>query len=411
MKKVLIFLLLPLTMLGQTYDVLFLGNSYTGFNNLPLMVSEIALSLGDTVNYDSSTPGGCTLQGHTTNTNSLNKISQEPWDFVVIQAQSQEPSFPPSQVASNTYPYAQVLVDSILANDSCTEPIFFMTWGRKNGDAANAGVYPIIGTYLGMQWRLRESYLEMGFTHDATVAPVGMSWKKSIQTDPVFELYTADESHPNVAGSYLAACTFYSTIFNESCVGASYYPSSLTAAEAAYLQDIASSTVLDSTAVWNILDIQSIHALGDITFAFNSEVSNADGYYWEFGDGSTSADQNTTYTYLNFGTYYEVYFTAYSNGGCRSITDTISVYTQNPESVEDMENIKVYPNPIQDALYVEFNEVLDLFLFNIKGEKVLEVINFQETQLDLSHLPKGAYLLKISTDRNHTEKHIKIIKE
>ena len=33
--------------------------------------------------------------------------------FVVIQAQSQEPSFPPSQVATQTYPYAQILVDSL----------------------------------------------------------------------------------------------------------------------------------------------------------------------------------------------------------------------------------------------------------------------------------------------------------
>ena len=39
--------------------------------------------------------------------------------------------FLPSQVATQTYPYAQILVDSIAANDSCTEPVFFMTWGRK----------------------------------------------------------------------------------------------------------------------------------------------------------------------------------------------------------------------------------------------------------------------------------------
>ena len=58
------------------------------------MISEIALSFGDTVNYDSNTPGGCTLQGHTINSTSLSKISQQSWDFVVIQAQSQEPSFP-----------------------------------------------------------------------------------------------------------------------------------------------------------------------------------------------------------------------------------------------------------------------------------------------------------------------------
>ena len=80
------------------------------------MISEIALSFGDTVNYDSNTPGGCTLQGHTINSTSLSKISQQSWDFVVTGTKS-EPVFPFSSCNSN-YPYAQILVDSIAANDS-----------------------------------------------------------------------------------------------------------------------------------------------------------------------------------------------------------------------------------------------------------------------------------------------------
>ena len=124
MKKLFLVAFLPLTLFCQTYDVLFLGNSYTSSNNLPMMISEIALSFGDTINYDSNTPGGFNLQSHTTDPNSLSKISQQNWDFVVIQAQSQEPSFPPSQVASQTYPYAQILIDSIASNNSCTEPVF-----------------------------------------------------------------------------------------------------------------------------------------------------------------------------------------------------------------------------------------------------------------------------------------------
>ena len=51
---------------AQTKNVLFLGNSYTGVNNLPLLTYNLALSLGDTINYDSNTPGGYTYQGHST---------------------------------------------------------------------------------------------------------------------------------------------------------------------------------------------------------------------------------------------------------------------------------------------------------------------------------------------------------
>ena len=109
---------------AQTKNVLFLGNSYTGVNNLPLLTYNLALSLGDTINYDSNTPGGYTYEGHSTNATSLAKIAQGNWDFVVLQEQSQKPSFPPSQVATEVYPYAQVLVDSIKSANACTEPFF-----------------------------------------------------------------------------------------------------------------------------------------------------------------------------------------------------------------------------------------------------------------------------------------------
>ena len=405
MKRVIFFLFASSSILqAQTYDVLFLGNSYTYANNLPLMISEIALSFGDTVNYDSNTPGGCTLQGHTINSISLSKISQQSWDFVVIQAQSQEPSFPPSQVATQTYPYAQILVDSIAANDSCTEPVFFMTWGRKNGDANNASFYPILGTYLGMQWRLRQSYLEMGLTHNATVAPVGMSWKKSIQTNPSFELYSPDESHPNIAGSYLAACTFYCTLFNKSCVGSSYYPSSLSASDAAYLQDLASTTVLDSTATWNMFDIQNIDAYGDITFDFSAETSNADGYFWDFGDGNESTDQNPKYTYSNFGIAYNVLLTVFSNYGCRSLTEEITINTTFPEHVAELDGIKVYPNPVQDILNVELIDSKNILFYSILGELLDYCKNCSKLQINMSFIAKGLYVLKIG------DQQIKIVK-
>ena len=158
----------------QTKEVLFLGNSYTYVNDLPNMVKQIALSFGDTLNYDQNTPGGATLQMHSTNTQTLSKISQQQWDNVIIQCQSQEPSFSPSQVSNDVFPYAQILIDSIESNSICTEPMFFMTWGRKYGDQQNCQFYPPICTYIGMQQRLRESYLDMTFNHNATCSPVGI---------------------------------------------------------------------------------------------------------------------------------------------------------------------------------------------------------------------------------------------
>src|SRR5262245_3027863 len=74
--------------------VLFLGNSYTTVNNLPQLIAGIATSTGDTLVFDSNAPGGYTLQGHFSNNLSIGKISAGNWDNVVLQEQSQRPSFP-----------------------------------------------------------------------------------------------------------------------------------------------------------------------------------------------------------------------------------------------------------------------------------------------------------------------------
>jgi hypothetical protein len=77
------------------------------------MLKDAALSVNDTVIFDGNTPGGYTFQGHSTNATSLSKIMMGDWDYVVLQEQSQMPSFPDQQVASEVFPYAQKL-DSIV---------------------------------------------------------------------------------------------------------------------------------------------------------------------------------------------------------------------------------------------------------------------------------------------------------
>ena len=119
-----------------TKRALFLGNSYTGVNNLPQMVADVTTSTGDTLLFDSNTPGGYTLQGHSTNATSLAKIALSDWDYVVLQEQSQFPSFPISQVETDIFPYAHFLDSIINAENPCVETVFYMTWGRKNGEIA-----------------------------------------------------------------------------------------------------------------------------------------------------------------------------------------------------------------------------------------------------------------------------------
>jgi len=232
-------------------NVLFLGNSYTFYNNLPQLIKDIANANGDTLIYDSNCIGGYTFANHFNDVTSCSKIKAQAWNYVVLQAQSQEPSFSPAQVAAQTLPYAIKLDSLVKRANQCAQSVFFETWGRKYGDASNCAAYPPICTYTGMQDRLRASYKLFADTTHTLMSPVGEAWRKSIANKPNLELYSTDESHPIIEGSYLAACVFYELLFRKSIVG-NTYTAGLTATNVAFLQQVAHSVVNDSLLVWNI---------------------------------------------------------------------------------------------------------------------------------------------------------------
>ena len=351
----------------QTKEVLFVGNSYTYGNNLPDLVKQIALSFGDTLIHDSSTPGGATFNVHSTSAQTLSKINQQQWDYVVLQAQSQEPSFPPSQVANDTYPYAAILVDSIESHFSCTEPLFFMTWGRKYGDQQNCQFYPPICTYSGMQQRLKESYLEMTIDNNASCSPVGMAWKASIAMDSTLNLYISDNSHPSIYGSYLSACTFYSTIFKKNCIGSTYRPNGIDSITALSLQTIATNTVLDSLSVWNIFNADFSFTQYNDSISCTNLSTNYESVVWDFGDGYFSFDENAVHTYNAAGNY-TITLSALTNDGCLldsifSIVTVVSTTTVEEDNSATKKLIKiidilgreVVPNSNQ-TLFYQFND-------------------------------------------------------
>ena len=368
MRLLLIVLFSPIITFSQeTKEVLLVGNSYTYGNNLPDLVKQIALSFGDTLIYDSSTPGGATFNLHTTNTQTINKINQQAWDYVVLQAQSQEPSFSPSQVANDTYPYAQQLVNLIAANDSCTEPIFFMTWGRKYGDQQNCQFYPPICTYNGMQQRLRESYLEMTFNNNATCAPVGMARKKSIQLDSTLNLFASDNSHPSIYGSYLSACTFYSTIFKKSCIGSTFLPNGIDSITALSLQTIATNTVLDSLSAWNIFNADFSFTQYNDSISCTNLSTNYESVVWDFGDGYFSFNENAVHTYTAPGNY-TITLSALTNDGClldsifsivtvvsTTTTEVDNIATKKLINITDVLGREVVPN-FNQTLFYQFND-------------------------------------------------------
>lgn len=383
--------------------VLFLGNSYTSVNNLPQMVADVALSTSDTLVFDSNAPGGNTLQQHSVNPVSLNKIYVGNWDYVVLQEQSQLPSFPLSQVQSDVFPYAKNLNDTIKKYNACAETMFYMTWGKKNGDASNCVSWPPVCTYQGMDSLLYERYMTMATDNNAVVSPVGAARNYIRANFPGIELYVGDESHPTVAGSYVAACCFYSVIFRKSPLLISNDYGLLTV-DALNIRNAVKTIVYDSLSNWFIGKYdpiagftQSVVATNTLSFA-NQSIS-ATTYHWDFGDGTSSSLENPTHTYANPGSYQVSLIASHC-----SHSDTLEM-TINEQTMGIKENgltgklVEVYPNPSKDKLTILSPDIKEVILFSLTGQKMNCTLHQdgKTNTLDLSTISAGTYLLVITT--------------
>lgn len=193
---------------AQSSRILFIGNSYTSVNNLPELVQQIYASINESVEVTVSAPGGYTFQQHCVS--SMNAIQSGGYHYVVLQEQSQLPSFPEEQFMLESYPYAQQLCNAIKLYNPDAHIAFYMTWGRKNGDHQNCQYYQPLCTYEGMDSLLYERYMMMAEDNHTCISPVGAAWHFVRDHYPEIELYQSDESHPAYIGSYIAACCFYS---------------------------------------------------------------------------------------------------------------------------------------------------------------------------------------------------------
>lgn len=325
----LILVLLACTTLqATTRKVLFIGNSYTYFNNMPAIFQSFALAKGDTVIFDMSAPGGYTFQQHSVDATTAAKITAQQWDIVVLQEQSQMPAFPPAQVATDVYPYAHILDSLIHHNDTCTQTMFLMTWGHQNGDPGNCAGYPVICSYEGMQARLRESYLQMMQDNQGVMAPVGAAWKVVHDSFPTIGLWIADSSHPQVAGSYLEACVLYDAVFHKRSLGGTYL-SGLSAADAQTLQRIADKVTIDSMSQWIQYGHYPYATYNHTqpvanTISFTNHSTSATHYTWSFGDAGTDTAASPVHTYLSPGIY-TVTLTAGNDCFTETRKDTIHV--------------------------------------------------------------------------------------
>jgi hypothetical protein len=220
---------------GETCGVLFVGNSLTFVNDLPRTFARLAASAGRAVRAVPAANAGETLAQHVARGDVTGPLAADTFNVVVIQEQSQIPSVPELR-AGEMYPAARTLAAAARAEPA--QPVLFSSWAHADGWPDHG----LIG-FAPMQAALDEGYATLARSLHVPVAPVGAAFTAARADAAVPPLVGDDGYHPSPAGTYLAACVFYATIFGHSPQGLGF-AGGLYGDTAARLQGIAARVVL-----------------------------------------------------------------------------------------------------------------------------------------------------------------------
>ena len=178
---------------GTAYQVLFIGNSLTAYNDLPHTVAALAASVHDSISVEAVTRPNLAVIDHVNGaSDAVNVIRQGRWDYVVLQ---QGPTS--QQLGRDTLILASKLLDpEVRAAGGRTAEL--MVWPA----AAN------LSTFDGVLQSCREAASAVA----GLCLPAGQAWRAAWAVDPTLPLYGPDGFHPSELGTYLAALVVYEGI-------------------------------------------------------------------------------------------------------------------------------------------------------------------------------------------------------
>jgi hypothetical protein len=204
---------------GSPRKVLFIGNSFTARNDLPGLIAQLAAARGKHFEHRLISAGGASLRQHWNAGEARLAFQGGQYDHVVLQEQSTLPV----KNAGRMHENVRLFDEAIRAAGAKT--ILYMTWARRHEP--------------GSQQAITDAYTSIGRELGATVVPVGAAWQYFLRKHDQPVLHDQDQSHPTLAGSYLAACVFLAVFFKESPVGIDCEVAGLNEKDRALLQKTA----------------------------------------------------------------------------------------------------------------------------------------------------------------------------
>lgn len=194
-------------------NILFIGNSYTYFHDLPAVFAALANENGKNVTAYSVTRGGRKLCQFTDTEDDCTKelaavlADNLPFDAVFLQEQSLLPYRDYDLFFAGASHVAKTVRDA-----GAKRLLFYVTWGRRPGCPT---LDEMGWTHESMTAGLAASYGCAADVLGMECAPVGTAFHTIVDAHPGIELYDPDGSHPSYTGTCLASLVMYKAVFGE----------------------------------------------------------------------------------------------------------------------------------------------------------------------------------------------------
>lgn len=381
----------------DTTKVLFIGNSFTGANNLPNLFAQLSIDAGHNITVDSHTPGGISVgdigqgtQAHMNNPLVYSLIKGNDWDYVVLQDNQGRFSHPYGQfpdpiLQSKVIEGHLKIRDSLLFYHPCSHMIWFGGFGTKNGLA------PDFTSGSAMIDSIYQNYKFLNDTAQEIIAPIGPAFLRIIFGHPSINLWGADNTHPSLDGSFLTACVIYSSIFKQSPLFSSYNPG-LSTSNDSLLKNIGYQTTMDSLNFTGLKTISPLLNQSNDTLS----VTNFQNCRWFYNN--TPYNSNNCIAVMNqWGSYSAILTDA---NGCEFRT---VAYEHSPGniSLEDFpkDEVSLFPNPSQDRFFLNLNDSKGHPSYSVSTANGTIILKGNlidsEAIIDLSDQPPGLYFLTV----------------
>lgn len=171
-------------------NILFVGNSLTGFNDLPGMLEMLIDSHGDVgdAHVESVALPGYGLQDHWSEGSARRRIAGGGWDYVIIQQGPSATEGRPSLLS-----YSALFAQE--AEAAGARLALYMVWPASDRPQDFDGV--------------ADSYRTAAVQNGGLFFPAGEAWREAWALDADVPLYGTDGFHPTALGTYLAALVMY----------------------------------------------------------------------------------------------------------------------------------------------------------------------------------------------------------